>query len=290
MRCGAALRPLAAAVDVFKREIDAGALWGTKLLFGLTTLVFLGQLAANRRMLEQAPIAGVVLGGLSEMARFGAMSETLAAVRAEPLRLLSAVFVHFNGLHFAFNMLALAGFGRVAERGVGTARFVIAYLVSGVVGFAAGVAVNELFGWTSFTGGASGAVFGMNGLILGWLFRTRDTRWGGIDKRWRWYALTTALYALLINLFPIKVNNSAHVGGLFCGAALGFYYAARPRKGSFLVPNLGALVGLVLAVASFVMAQRAAGWGTRPDPRDVPSPLQGQDGPPEPEIEPDDMN
>jgi membrane associated rhomboid family serine protease len=229
------------------------------VLFGLTALVFLGQLAANKDLLERTELVKLMLGGLRGLPRFDGLIETFDAVRSEPLRLLSAVFVHMNGLHFAFNMLALAGLGRVAEPGVGTARFVVAYLASGVMGFVTSVVVSEGLGSASFTAGASGAVFGVSGLILGWLFWTRDRRWAGFDRRWRSYAVTTAASLLLVNVFPVHVNNAAHVGGLACGVAFGFYYAARPQPRSLLIPNVGALLGLVLSVLSLVLAQRSMG-------------------------------
>lgn len=260
VRCAGPLQPLAAGADLLHRGLDANALWGTKLLFALTMLVFVGQLAMQRGGFD------VVLRGFSgaTVRRFGGMDLTFAAVQAEPLRLLSAVFVHFSVLHVAFNMLALADLGRVAERGIGTARFVVAYLVTGVVGFAVGVGWYELIGKAAFTAGASGAVFGVNGLILGWLYMTRDRRWGGRDRRWVRYAATTAAYTVLINLFPFNVNNAAHVGGLFCGVAFGAYYAWRPRPGSQVWSNLGAIVGMALVVLSLVLAQRAGGRARDP--------------------------
>lgn len=273
VRCAAPLQPLAAGADLLSRGVDANALWGTKVLFGLTMLVFIAQVAVSQRSPGGTGIGqrimGLVLQGFDrpQILQFGGMTATIEAARAEPLRLLSAVFVHFSALHIAFNMLALGDLGRVAEPGIGTARFVVAYLVSGVAGFAIGAGWNELLGAASFTAGASGAVFGVSGLILGWLYMTRDQRWGGRDRRWLRYALTTAAYAVLINLFPFKVNNAAHIGGLLCGVGFGLYYAWRPRPKSLLLPNLGALAGLALVVVSLVMAQRAASWGRRPSPR-----------------------
>jgi rhomboid protease GluP len=283
VRCAAPLRPLAAGFDALTRGVDASALWGTKVLFALTTLVFLGQLATNSDALARGELMEVMIGSLREILRAGGLIETFRTVQSEPFRLLSAVFVHVNGLHIVLNMLGLAAYGRIAEPGVGTARFVVAYLVTGVVGFAASVAVSEALGSPSFTAGASGAVFGMGGLILGWLYRTRDTRWKGFDRRWLSYAGGTAASLVLVNLLPVRVNNTAHLGGLFCGVAFGIYYAARPKPKSLLVPNLGALLGLLLAVASLVLSQRAAGWGrpvAPPDDAEASAPA-GPDAPAE---------
>jgi hypothetical protein len=109
------------------------------------------------------------------------------------------------------------------------------------------------------TAGASGAVFGALGLILGWLVYSRD-------RRWRSFAVQAVFYALVLNLLGMSINNEAHLVGLLCGAAFGFYYASRPRPKSLLLANIGAIVGLLLSVASLLLAQRSAQWGKDPLP------------------------
>lgn len=254
VRCAAPLKPLAAGLHALERGIDANALWGTKVIVGLTLLVFAGQLAS---MLGSGQRIRLMSGGSDpDLLRFGAMPISIEDVAAEPFRLLSAVFVHFGVLHVALNMLGLASMGRVVEPGVGTSRFVVAYLVCGVLGFATNLGVEAIFpdrGVTPvLTAGASGAVFGAMGILLGWLVQRRD-------RRWRSIAIQAAFYAVIVNLMGLGINNGAHLGGLFCGVAFGIYYAARPRPRSLLIPNVGAIVGLVLSVVSLVLAQRSMG-------------------------------
>lgn len=62
------------------------------------------------------------------------------------------------------------------------------------------------------------------------------------------------------------IDNGAHVGGLLSGAVIGFLYAGRPRPRSLLFANIAAIAGLVLAILSLLLAQRAGGWGKRPAP------------------------
>ena len=260
MRCAAPLGAIAAGAEVLKGSIDASALWGTKVIVGLTLLVFAGQLSG---MLASGKGIGLMSGGSrADLMRFGAMLVSLEDTRAEPLRLLSAVFVHIGVLHVLMNMLGLASVGRVVEPGVGTARFVVAYLTCGVLGFATNLGVDVLFPHAGvapvLTAGASGAVFGVMGMLLGWLVQRRD-------RRWKATAVQTAFYAVIVNLMGFSINNGAHLGGLFCGVALGFYFAARPRPRSLMLANVGAVVGLLLAVLSLFLAQRGSGWG-RPSP------------------------
>lgn len=272
VRCAAPLTAAGVTTEKLGSKVDASQLYGTKAILALTTVVFAGQVFTST---AKSPWSAVMTGGLPrDLLRFGAMPMSYEDVRAEPFRLLSAVFVHFGALHFAMNMLSLANVGRAVEPGIGSARFVVAYLTAGVVGFAANIAVDLLSPFrgvtAGLTAGASGAVFGVMGLIIGWLYRMRD-------KRWRSFAIQAAFFALIVNLLG-NINNGAHVGGLVCGAAFGFFYAARPRPRSLLVPNVVASVGFVLAIVSLVLAQRAAGWGKAKvppgallDPSDAPA-------------------
>ncbi len=264
VRCAAPFAPLAAGADLLGSSLDPRKLWGTKVLIALTSLVFFGQCVAMRR----AGFSAMLLkgGNMAELVRFGAMPVSLEDVSAEPFRLFSAVFVHFGALHFVMNMMGLANVGRAAEPGIGTARFVVAYVTSGVVGFAINIALDVLLpnaGTVPFlTAGASGAVFGAMGLVIGWLLRRRD-------RRWRTFAIQAVFFAVLVNLLGMSINNGAHIGGLLCGAAFGFLYAGNPRPKSLLLPNIVAITGLVLSIVSLLLAQRAGNWGKRPFPIDA---------------------
>jgi membrane associated rhomboid family serine protease len=281
IRCAAPLQPLAAGAQVLGEQLgarlDARKLWGTKVIVGLTLLVFAGQMAALLRSGGSIRLLGWPSG---ELMRFGAMHISIEETLEQPYRLLTAVFVHIGILHVVMNMISLVNIGRVVEPAVGSARFVVAYLVSGVLGFAANLGllaigsalpvmhsglaekiVHAVFpreGLTpTLTAGASGAVFGAMGLILGWLVRKRD-------RRWRSFAVQAVFYALVLNLLGIGINNGAHIGGLLAGAAFGFVYAGNPRPRSQLAANAGAVLGLALSIVSLLLAQSAAGWGKRP--------------------------
>lgn len=265
VRCAAPLGALGAGAEALKASVgstlDARQLWGTKVLIGLTAVVFSAQLVTILKG------GGSIFSLLSfssvssaHILRFGGMPLSAEDALAEPYRAMSAVFVHFGALHFLMNMMGLASIGRVVEPALGTARFVVAYLVCGVLGFAANIGMDLALPHSAvtagITAGASGAVFGAMGLTLGWLLRMRD-------RRWRFYAMEMVFYAVVVN-FLARVNNTAHVGGLLVGAALGFYFAWRPRPRTHLPANVGAVVGLLLAIASLVLAQRASGWGGGP--------------------------
>ena len=78
----------------------------------------------------------------------------------------TSVFVHFGVIHLLMNLWALVSLARIAEPMLGAARFMIAYVVTGIFGFAVTIAWGTMFGQeVGLTAGASGAVFG----VMGWL-------------------------------------------------------------------------------------------------------------------------
>jgi len=122
-------------------------------------------------------------------------------------------------LHIAFNMYALYLFGPFAEKALGTVRFIAAYLTAAL---ASSVFVYWLEKPEVATIGASGAVFGLFGLVLLLLLKAKQD-------------VTTLIILLAINaVISLQGNISwqGHLGGFVAGCVLGaaFAYAPRDRK------------------------------------------------------------
>ena len=132
IRCGAGLAPLARGVDRLNAGVDPAEYPVTKILLAMTFLAFALQAYLQLRRGESI---GVVLFSAgapqsrallrSELLRLGALDPTLAAVLAQPFRLLSAMFVHKDALHVVLNMLAFTSAARDAEPLVGSARLAL---------------------------------------------------------------------------------------------------------------------------------------------------------------------
>ncbi len=138
-------------------------------------------------------------------------------------RLLTSLFLHAGIAHLVLNMWVLWGAGRLAERVFGSATFILLYLGAGLVASLSSVA------WNPFNNsvGASGAIFGVLGACLAFLFR-RDTHVP--RKLVRAHGLSTlafTLFSLVNGFIGTQVDNAAHVGGLISGALLG-WILARP--------------------------------------------------------------
>jgi membrane associated rhomboid family serine protease len=239
-----ALAPLLARVG----GVD---LWATKALAATSIAVFALQLAASGALGPRAALGAFPARVLLE---FGAIATGLE--RAEPWRLLAACFVHVNLIHIVMNLFALAELGRAGERLVGGSRFVVAYVVTGVVGFA----VSALwYGDAPYlTAGASGAVFGLDGVLLGDRMARRDPVWKEMLTR-------TVVHSFLF-YFVLKTNQAAHMGGLAAGLALGALFARerRPWARDGLFAALAAASGLAI-VTSLALPHLAPALG--PEPR-----------------------
>lgn len=139
-------------------------------------------------------------------------------------RLFTAMFVHFGVMHLALNLWALWDIGRVVERAYGSLRIGGIYVVSGLVGNLASLVVQ---GNQAVSGGASGAIFGLYGALVVFLWRERRL----IERReFRWVMGASALFPLLmlvLGLWIPEIDNAAHAGGLLAGALLGCGTAPR---------------------------------------------------------------
>ncbi|SDE47990.1 rhomboid family intramembrane serine protease [Glycomyces harbinensis] len=127
-------------------------------------------------------------------------------------RMLTAMFLHFGAIHLLFNMVVLWMLGRILERDLGPARFLTAYMLSGLAG---SVAV-YLFSYDTFTAGASGAVYGLFGLMI--LVNRKLSR----DNRGIYVLLGLNLVLTLMMGFSFAGHVGGLVGGLICGAILTF--------------------------------------------------------------------
>jgi rhomboid protease GluP len=175
--------------------------------------------------------------------RFGALYGPW--LEHEPWRLLSACFVHAGILHVGMNMLMFGSLGAQLEREFGSARAVLIFLLSGILGYVGTVVWR---GAEAFSVGASGGVFGQVGAMIGVLAARRDPQW----KR----ALGQMLiYAVLLTLAFGGIDTAAHIGGLFAGVGLGFAFHFELRR-LRLHGTMGVLAALMLvaSVASIVLS------------------------------------
>ncbi len=241
--------PLTASFTAVFERVLGRELPMTKLFVGMCSVVF-AFLTLDTGQLS-------IMGSdthWSEL-RWGALTPLLG--KDEPWRVLSATYIHFGILHIVFNMMATIDLGKLLERLVGPSRFIVALLVSAIAGFVVSQWWSLNFGTLrSITGGASGGIFGLGGVLIGYLYARRDPAWKQIGIRFAVYA---ALFAVV---FP--VNNAAHIGGFIAGAPLGYVFCkeARPWRRHGLFRVLAACL-LLASVASVALSHVSGVWEQR---------------------------
>lgn len=125
-------------------------------------------------------------------------------------RLFTCMFVHADILHILFNMIALYSIGPVVERYYGKSKFLLIYLVSGLLGsIFSGVFMTA----DSISIGASGAIFGLLGSICYFTYYYRATLQGIL----RGSIMPVIIINLVIGLISSSIDLSAHIGGLIGG-------------------------------------------------------------------------
>ncbi len=166
---------------------------------------------------------------------FGAQHNLMIA-QGEYWRLFSSMFIHIGLVHLLFNSYALYILGRDVESLYGARRFLIIYLLSGLGGGVLFYVLGFFLGDTTPSAGASGAIFGLIGAEVAYLYRHRAL----FGQRGR-QNLSSLLGVIAVNLiigFTVPgINNLAHVGGLLTGAALGWLLAPRYAWPAWLVPG-----------------------------------------------------
>lgn len=157
----------------------------------------------------------------TQLLYFGAKVNGLI-VRGQYWRLITAMFLHIGILHLFFNSYALYMYGPIVEKLYGKIKYVLVYILSGLMGSVLSYAFSP-----NPSAGASGAIFGLMGSLL--YFRKQKKR---LFQRIFGPGL---LIIIGINLFygfvQPGIDNWGHIGGLIGGyiisKGLGLY---RDRK------------------------------------------------------------
>ena len=161
--------------------------------------------------------------------RFGA-NNAAATTDGEWWRLATCMFMHYGLVHLLVNAWALFQAGQFVERLFGRTLYTLVYFGSGLAG---SVATLLWKGDQVWSAGASGAVFGVYGALLGYLLREKRGIPRGIFQPMLTGTLAFAGYNLFFgagyNLvfgagYP-KIDNAAHLGGLIGGVVLGWLCA-----------------------------------------------------------------
>ena len=128
-------------------------------------------------------------------------------------RILWAMFLHSGMSHLFNNMMILFFLGSMIEKEVGHIWYAVLYFLSGIGGNVLSLMVRALHGDPTSSLGASGAVFGLDGVLLAMVLFSGRKMENVTPAR----VLLMIVYSLYSGFTGQNVDNVAHVGGLLTG-------------------------------------------------------------------------
>lgn len=189
--------------DFIKFLIPSGDELVTALLIDINILIFIGMVISGLNIVSPTG---------PELMKLGALRRT-EVLDGQFWRLFSSMFLHVGMMHLIMNSFGIAITCGLIEGTLGRKRTIIAYIISGVGASLASILIHE----HTISVGASGAIFGMMGVMLAFVATKADRGsrviflplvgfYGGIS--------------LLIG-FLGGIDNAAHIGGLIVGFITG---------------------------------------------------------------------
>ena len=189
----------------------------TFALISACVLVYVGVAYAGS-VAGTAPLNAGLVNQPGDVLLRGALVPELVA-QGEYWRLLSSVFLHSGAIHLGFNMLSLYYLGSFVEESFGRGRFLALYILSGISGGIAYLYFGEFAGPAV---GASGAIFGLLGGVMGYSLRRGTFSWQNPIIRQLLILTTLNLY---LGFTIPNISNTAHIGGLIGGLLFGWLTA-----------------------------------------------------------------
>lgn len=129
-------------------------------------------------------------------------------IQGEYWRFITPIFLHGGFLHLAVNAYSLYAVGPEVEKMFGRVKFIVTYLVAGILGNVASFAFCP-----SVSVGASGAIFGLLGALLYLGIKYKEV----ISSSYITNIVTMIMFNLAYGLMHRGIDNYAHMGGLVGG-------------------------------------------------------------------------
>jgi membrane associated rhomboid family serine protease len=223
----------------------------TKVTLGLMVAVYgmVGLLAGGTGILAPSVYSLIHLG-----ANFAPY-----ILEGQVWRLVTAIFLHGDLLHLAFNAYALWIIAPLLENSFGKGRFVVMFMVAGIIsclasfgwGFASAELSNLVPVSFLFNGSISRPSVGMSGAITGLLGAGVAAGWKVKNSMGDQVSKTLIRWMVFIIIFGLVmpgIDNAAHIGGFVAGLGLGAVLPLRDRASSvagFVYTGLAVFLGLV---------------------------------------------
>lgn len=186
--------------------------WLSWVLFGLNLAVWLVMVGTGVDAFKPT---------VAETIQWGA-NLGLLTLGGEWWRLLTAMFLHGGFVHLAFNLYFLWAVGRACEQIFGAAAYGVVYIGSGLIASLASAALNPL----GASVGASGALFGIFGALLGFVLRRRSMLNQDFVRSIARNAGVLVLINVAISFAVPEIDIVGHIAGALAGFGLGYLISA----------------------------------------------------------------
>lgn len=216
-------------------------------------------------MLPHYPVVGglallslaVTVAGWAKLVDVSPLMATPAIWEGQVWRLFTAILIHADFMHLAFNLYWLWVLGSVVEEAFGHLRALGCVLFLAIGSMAPEYAL--LHGGV----GLSGVGYGLAGML--WVLSTRDERFrGAMDRDTAVLFVAWFFICILLTVTSVyPVGNIAHGAGAVLGALLGLAVSARRVRGAavalaVLLPL--AVGGAALYARPYINLTKERGW------------------------------
>lgn len=153
----------------------------------------------------------------SQLYDMGMLSVMQVLVEKEYGRIIWSMFLHSDLNHIFNNMMILFFLGAMIEKEIGHIRYAFFYFLSGIGGNLLSLLAKLMANDGAASIGASGAVFGLDGVLLSLvLFSGRK-----LPNVTPIRVIFMILYSLYSGFTGYNIDNAAHIGGLLTGFIAG---------------------------------------------------------------------
>ena len=147
----------------------------------------------------------------------GELDAAAVLLRGEYGRIIYSMFLHAGIDHLFNNMVILFFLGAMIENVTGHIQFLLIYLLSGIGANICSLLYKVMTMDSMASVGASGAIFGLDGVLLAWILLDRQAMPDVTPRR----VLLMIVLSLYSGFTAHNIDNAAHVGGLLTGFLLG---------------------------------------------------------------------
>jgi rhomboid protease GluP len=177
------------------------------------------------------------------LVKYGAINSDKIVLYDEWWRLIAAMFLHLDIFHLSMNMVSLYIIGTIVEQAYSRFIYLLTYFITGISGSLLSLYISPYF----LLVGASGAIFGLFGLLAGYYAVQRN-----IPSISNQSAISNFWIIIILNIFigftmPIVVISS-HISGVLSGFIGGYLISKYSKNGVVIYIFLFAIYTIYLYI------------------------------------------